>query len=113
MQALDSILISFYTYFSGPSHRTAIRRAPLSFCFARAHLLSKMCKNNYTVVLILPLNSNIMGTHMLCGAVKNWYHHLRDKGCTADTPVNSEEGRQSCSKGPGLALRRSSFISQF
>lgn len=34
-----------------------------------------------------------MGTQVLCGAVKNWYHDLRDKDCTADKPVNSEEGR--------------------
>lgn len=61
MQALDSILISFYTYFSGPSHGTVIRRAPLSFCFAHAHLGSKTCRINYTVVLIAPLDLQYHG----------------------------------------------------
>ena len=93
MQALDPILISFYTYFSQPGHGTAIRRAPLSFCFARTHLVSNMFRNNYTVVLIPPLNCNIMGTHVLCGAVKNWYRDLCDKGCMADIAVNSGECR--------------------
>lgn len=76
MQALDSILISFYVYFSEPSHGTTISRAPVSFCFAHALFVSKMCRNNYTVVLIMPLNCIIMDTQVLHGAVKNWYHDV-------------------------------------
>lgn len=76
MQALDSILIGFYVYFRGPSHGITISRAPVSFCFAHALFISKMCRKNYTVVLITPLNCIIMGTHVLHGVVKNWYHDM-------------------------------------
>lgn len=72
VQALDSILISFYVYFSGPSHGMTISRAPVSLCFAHALFISKMCRNNYTVVLITPLNCIIMGVHVVHGALKNW-----------------------------------------
>lgn len=92
MQALDSILISFYVYFSGPSHRTTISRASVPFCFAHTLFISKMCRNYYTAVLIRPLNCIIMGTHVVHGAGKSW-NMTCDKGHATDIPVNSEEDR--------------------